>query len=844
MNLNNIYRAARTRDDTPVSEIAARLAEHAEPLCRDLLPGGVKIGNEWKCGSILGGPGKSLSVCLSGEKRGVWCDFNGGEYKGDMLALIQATRRCDKGEAVQWAKDYLGTSDLVPAKSNGQARKDRPDEGQPVYSKPGKAPSPEQFFKGSAAAWEYKGNQGETLMWSVRFDKPGEGKDVKPKKDVKPLTLWRAPDGREAWCWKALPAPRPLFNIDKLVARPDAPVLMVEGEKSVIGAERFFRDYVATTWPGGTGQVERFKPDTLKGRKVFLWPDNDESGRMAMQRAGVRLMEAGAAEVRMVALPDGLPPGWDLADPFPAGLDIAWARKLLDDAPILDAAKETNIGDSVNFDGWSEPDISAVNEGRRPPPDFPLKAFGPFWSDWIARQAEAKNSPVDYVAMPLLAGAASLMGNARRASPWPGWSEPSIIWAQMVGHSGSGKSPGADPVMDILRPIEDELARDMGDKLIEYETRREEAKALRDRWKEEVKDAVKNSTAPPVMPKEAVEPDRPARPRLRVSDITPESLGHLLSANPKGLLFYRDELAGWFGGFDRYGGAGSERAMWIEAYGGREFIIDRVKNDEPIRVPYLSVCVLGGVQPDRLATAMLSGDDDGLQARFLCCWPHSVKPARPRHIADSGQASTALRRLFALPIDEEIAGEDETPALRPRVLMLEDAAQDIFQEWWEEHGELNTAGRFASHMAKLPGYVVRLSLVLEHLWWSHQDSPAPPTRISTAAVTGALMLIEDYFKPMAERVYADAALPENERLGTALARHIVQERIERFNSRDLYRKAGGTPLINNADTANMAVKELENADWIRPDIPSAGQDKRGRKKHDYVVNPKIWEAMP
>ena len=53
---------------------------------------------------------------------------------------------------------------------------------------------------------------------------------------------------------------------------------------------------------------------------------------------------------------------------------------------------------------------------------------------------------------------------------------------------------------------------------------------------------------------------------------------------------------------------------------------------------------------------------------------------------------------------------------------------------------------------------------------------APPSRISCRAVNAAAALIEDYFKPMAARVYGDAALPEADRLAAVFARWILDER--------------------------------------------------------------------
>ncbi len=263
-------------------------------------------------------------------------------------------------------------------------------------------------------------------------------------------------------------------------------------------------------------------------------------------------------------------------------------------------------------DEWPKPDLSVLSEGRRPAPVLPLKVFGDFWAEWITRTAKSKNSAPDYVAASLLSTAASVIGNARWVSPWHGWREPCVIWIATIGKSGTGKSPANDAMTDIISDIERGLAADMDEKWKRHETRKEEAKAIRDRWKDEVKQAAKMGVAAPHIPEDAREPDKPVRPRIRIADATPESLAYLLAANPKGLLFHRDELAGWFGAFDRYAGAGAERAMWIEAFGGREYIVDRVKNDgEPIRVPHLSISVLGGLQPDRLA-AMPSNERKAL----------------------------------------------------------------------------------------------------------------------------------------------------------------------------------------------------------------------------------------
>ena len=108
MHINRMF--PRHAPDIPIPEIVDRLSGNIAALCEYLLPNGRREGAEWRCGSIQGEPGKSLGVHLNGAKAGVWSDFASGE-SGDPLDLIQACLRFDKGEAVQWAKNWLEIGD-------------------------------------------------------------------------------------------------------------------------------------------------------------------------------------------------------------------------------------------------------------------------------------------------------------------------------------------------------------------------------------------------------------------------------------------------------------------------------------------------------------------------------------------------------------------------------------------------------------------------------------------------------------------------------------------------------------------------------------------------------------
>ena len=458
--------------------------------------------------------------------------------------------------------------------------------------------------------------------------------------------------------------------------------------------------------------------------------------------------------------------------------------------------------------------------------------FGEAWGRWIAEAAESRGCPVDYVALPLLSIAGGLLANVRRGSPWSGWIEPPVVWTALVGNPSSGKSPGLYAITDVLRALEAELDSDFAERRHDHVVVGEIAKAKRQRWEAEVAHAVKNGMAPPEPGREIEAPAPPSRRRLLTSDTTVEKLARLVSANPRGFVLARDELAGWLGSLDRYSGGGADRAFFLEAFGGRSFVVDRVKDVDAIRIPYLSVAITGGIQPDRLASMLLDGDDDGLTARFCFGWPEPLRPVRPKRGSDDVAALGRLRWLIAVAQDQE--GEIAVP----RVLPFEPAAADAIQGWREQVADLEATahGLFLSWIGKLAGLAVRLATVLEFLHWSGSASfgDREPVKVSARATDAALALIESYFLPMARRTFADAAWPEKERDALALGKWITTRDPvpDCVNARDIRRQS--VLATREAARVDAALAELEAAGFVRTAERGSGA---GRRRKDWDVNP-------
>lgn len=195
-------------------------------------------------------------------------------------------------------------------------------------------------------SWDYRDAEGRLLGYIVRFDTEGGGKEVLPR-------VYTA----QGWRWQGFPKPRPLYGLDALAARPDAPVLVVEGEKSAEAARLLVPSHVVVTWCGGTQAVAYADWSPLKGRAVLIWPDCDQPGEKAA--AEIRGLVEGS---KVVHPPEGWPKGHDAADLLAEG----WTPERVADWWIAKRVGEPHV---MRAPQHADPPPPASAE---PEPDAPL----------------------------------------------------------------------------------------------------------------------------------------------------------------------------------------------------------------------------------------------------------------------------------------------------------------------------------------------------------------------------------------------------------------------------------------------------------------------------------------
>ena len=277
-------------------ELHDKAIPYIESICRELFPAGKKSGKEYKIGGLTGEVGSSMSINL---QTGMWADF-AADDKGGILRLIQLARDVDIKCAADWLADRIGSTPIAPPKKSETwvAMRSAPaPANQSEFRNKGREPS---------AVWQYLGKDGEINGYAVRFDSASG-------KDVLPLTWCKSPSGAEGWKWKAMPEPRPLFNLRDISKHQD-PVIIVEGEKTA--SALIDAGFNATTWAGGSSAHGKTDWEPLRGRECVIWPDNDSPGMVAAEAIAKRL-ESICAQISMVLPPIDAEAGWDAADSTP-----------------------------------------------------------------------------------------------------------------------------------------------------------------------------------------------------------------------------------------------------------------------------------------------------------------------------------------------------------------------------------------------------------------------------------------------------------------------------------------------------------------------------------------------
>jgi Family of unknown function (DUF5906) len=272
-----------------------QLLSQISTLLPSWFPAGKQHGREFRLGDLQGAAGQSLAINLD---TGVWKDFAGGKGGADLISLYAAANNIKQGDAFSQLggvyKKKAGKTEAtwMPGHKCDKIPKHRRLKIEPV------------------AVYDYYNQDGKRVGHIARFQPAGE------RKEFCPLTHWRNSDGTAYWAWKKAPGTSYLYRLRELLLRPDAKVLIVEGEGKCDHAQQIedLKGFAVVAWPGGAKNILNVDWTPLRGRDVWIWPDNDADGIAAAQN-----IKAILPDLKIIQIPAGTPESWDLGD---APLDI------------------------------------------------------------------------------------------------------------------------------------------------------------------------------------------------------------------------------------------------------------------------------------------------------------------------------------------------------------------------------------------------------------------------------------------------------------------------------------------------------------------------------------------
>lgn len=408
---------AGRRPKLNIPEIAAASLGYIDSLVSQWLPEGKRRGHEWVATNPTrhdSSPG-SFSINLN---NGRWGDFAVGAEGGDLVALYAYLNGIDQYDAAlevadqisfqlpetvkEWREKQGAPVRQVPVvdPEKIKPKKKRPESPwTPVIPVPDYAPPPHKAnpFRGKPErTWCYRDANRKVLGYIYRFATSDGGKETIPHMLCRHKT-----EGTLDWQWLQFPEPRPLYGLDRLDAKPDAWVLLVEGEKCADAPVELLEKAVVVSWPGGSKAVDKVDWSPLAGRNIYAWPDcdaqhevltkaekaagidpaskpllpeKDQPGMKAMLKIHAKLIELDPTtkfKIIDIPAPGEKPNGWDVADAIEEGMDAkALLAFVMNTRPHLHALEGGKSGDA------KQPDTpnSATAEER-----------GELWKDFLLR---------------------------------------------------------------------------------------------------------------------------------------------------------------------------------------------------------------------------------------------------------------------------------------------------------------------------------------------------------------------------------------------------------------------------------------------------------------------------
>jgi hypothetical protein len=498
-------------------------------------------------------------------------------------------------------------------------------------------------------------------------------------------------------------------------------------------------------------------------------------------------------------------PGYTVADTRKDVVSfISWARKqeTINGGAYGTSPDAANVNGTIavtaEFDGDDE---EGPRKGRNadpvdiwgcfPAPALPMGLLPKVIEDFAIIQGKQMGcDPGGLAAAALCVCCAAISDDIKvRVKRYEEWHESARVWVALVGDPSTKKSPVLSAAERPLREIDRRLYKDFIKRRIEYDSLKKEEKA---------------------------ETERPQQKRRRLEDTTIEAAQEVLVDSPDGVLITQDELSGWFGGMDRYGAGkgGKDRAFWLQSFNGGHYAYNRIGRGAGM-IDNLSVCVLGGIQPEPIRAIVSDAHDDGLIQRLF---PIVLKPATLGD--DDPPPSNAMKAysdtILALTRAEIAAYDGYIDTGDPKRLAFSPEANEVRREMEKKHLNMMSIElvnrKLAAHIGKYDGLFARLCVCFHAL--ENIEFGALPMTISEDTARRVGEFLHRFLFRHAVTFYSGIlALSDDHDQLTAVAGYILAHKLETVSARDVARGGRTMRKLTRPEVVRI-FEQLEALGWV------------------------------
>ena len=604
-----------------------------------------------------------------------------------------------------------------------------------------------------------------------------------------------------------------LYPIDQLQADD---LVLCEGELDALAL--ISHGIPAITATGGAGTWKPEWSPLFKGKIVTIAYDNDEAGAKGAEKVGASLVKKGV-EVKLLAWPDGLEEGYDVSDQVLE--DIDGMKQLIVTASEWRASEQADWPDPIPFDDYSKL------------PGFPVEMLPDTGREMIEIAAECYQVDVGLPATVFLGVLATALQKKVEVSLGT-HKEPVNLFLISVLPSGERKSPTFREMTSPVYEYQEAQAETMASEIRKSEI---DHYILSQRLKEQQGKAAKSKT--PVDREEITKEARATADELAknpiikapvyaVDDITPESLGIVMSENDEKISIMSAEgdifsiLAGRYNGSPNLG-------LCLKGYSGDPYSNHRVgRKSYSMKSPALTLSIT--VQPDIIADI---GQNKTFRGLGLL--------ARNLYSADTPRAGYRLRTRAEIPpeiqkrysrhLKDLLAVSPESP----HVLQLTDAASQIWDDFYNDvemsmrpGGQLEGLKDWGS---KLPGNVARIAGLLH---CAKHGEEAVRKDISDETTINAVVIGRYY---LAHALAAFGMMMQDPQIEAAkkILEYLIDKKPTTFKGRDVLRNKSH---FNKIDEVNEGLVLLLERGYFR-EIQHKSTKIGRPTASEYEVNPRI-----